>query len=191
MFFWGCDVRYSRGNLLVRLGLERLARVEVGGEGSSRYRQRWQEGLIELHSFCVGWYPSDQSDRGIIFIRGRERLLSCESEMPLTPGQYEAGCFRPDTSDSLLSQSRPSLQWIIAYEEQLSELVGPEYRAHCWSRYLAKVGARPWLPPDQALAWYRQLLASPAKIQRPREILRTKKRPSSLGAKNSRPFPTR
>jgi hypothetical protein len=38
MFFWGRDVAHPDGNGLVRAGLQRIARVESGGEGTSRYR---------------------------------------------------------------------------------------------------------------------------------------------------------
>lgn len=177
MFFWGCDVRHPKGNLLVALGMERLARECAHGEGSSRYRMPWKGGLIELHSFCVGWYPSASENKGAIFIRGQERLLSCQSEMPLTPGRYENERFSRDSSDELLITIRPLLAWIVEYEEQIENIAGPEYRPQCWKRYLSKIGARPWLSPAQSMEWYRNFLDTPEKVQRPKEIRRRNRTP--------------
>ena len=75
MMFWGCDARHSQGNLLSHAGLQRIARTERRSEGSSRYRMPWQDGLIELHSYCVGFYSSE--DIGIIYIRSLQRFRSC------------------------------------------------------------------------------------------------------------------
>jgi len=172
MFFWGCDVRHAQGNLLVRAGMQRLARLEARGEGSSRYRMAWEGGLIELHSFCVGWYPDGSSHHGAIFIRGKERLQGCLGESPLTPGRYEEDRFSSECSDELLRTVRPLITWLLAYEAQVESLAGPHYRQDCWMKYLSKVGARPWLSPAQANAWFQDFLECPEKVRRPREILR-------------------
>jgi len=179
MFFWGCDVRHPQGNLLVRSGMQRLAREETaGGEGSSRYRIAWQGGLIELHSFCVGWYPDETTNNGAIFIRGRKRLQGCLGEMPLTPGRYEAERFSPGCSDELLITIRPLIAWLLAYEAKVESLAGADYRQACWLKYLAKIGARPWLAPAQGVEWFQDFLQRPERVRRPRQFLRTHRQPA-------------
>lgn len=174
MFFWGCDARHSQGNLLIRTGLQRLAR-KTNGEGSSRYRQPWQGGLIELHSFCVGWYPDQFTGHGAVFIRGRERLLGCHGETPLTPGRYERDRFFAESSDELLTTIRPLVAWLLAYEARVAVLAEASYRQDCWLKYLAKTGARPWLSPSQAAQWFQDFLNGPAQVRRPRQLLREKR----------------
>lgn len=160
--------------------MERLAREDARGEGSSRYRTHWQGGLIELHSFCVGWYPDASENKGAIFIRGKERLLACQSEMPLTPGKYEEERFSFDSSDELLVTIRPLLSWILEYEKQITNLAGADYRHSCWKRYLSRMGARPWLSPLQAAEWYQTFLETPEQTRRSREILRRRKTRTSF-----------
>jgi hypothetical protein len=127
MFFWGCDAQ-SGGNLLVRLGGQRLAREHSCGEGSSRYRWRWEDGTVELHSFCAGWYPDDPTAAGAVFIRGRERFFDCAGGQPLEPGHYDEGRFLHANADEMLALLRPLLSWLADYERRV-ELLGNCFRA--------------------------------------------------------------
>lgn len=179
MFFWGCDVRHASGNLLVHAGMERLARAERRGEGSSRYRMEWGCGLIELHSYCFGWYSQTPPFRGAIFIRRLERLASCAGPLPVTPGKYEREQIITEGADELLHSIRPLLDWIISYERNIRKLTDDSYRDACWRRYLSKTGARPWLSPSEAESWFESFLKAPEKTQRPRELLRSSRPPRS------------
>lgn len=173
MFFWGCDVRHATGNLLVHAGMERIARPERRGEGSSRYRMKWGSGLIELHSYCFGWYCQTPPFRGAIFIRSLERLASCVGPLPVTPGKYEQEQMTLEGADELLHSIRPLLEWILSYERNIRNLTDGSYRDACWRRYLSKMGARPWLSPSEAESWFQSFLNAPEKTQRPRDLLRS------------------
>ena len=141
MFFWGCDAQ-SGGNLLLRLGGQRLAREHACGEGSSRWR--WQDGTVELHSFCAGWYPDDPSAAGAVFIRGRERFFDCAGGQPLAPGHYDEGRFLHANADEMLAMLRPLLAWLADYEQRI------EAAMSALSRTLLR--ALPPPRPQQAVA---------------------------------------
>jgi len=168
MFFWGCDTRHPDGNLLSLMGMERLARVGNGREGSSRYRMKWKDGLIELHSYCVGWYAGQEPFQGVVFIRNREQITSCMGPLPLTPGRYERERLTSGGIDELLPAVGPLIEWILFYENQIGRLAGTTYRKTCWRCLLTKTGARPWLPPGELESWFQSFLESPERSQRPR-----------------------
>jgi hypothetical protein len=172
MFYWGCDARQRDGNLLVRLGADRVAREQAFGEGSSRYRFPWQSGLIELHSFCVGWYPAAPTDSGVLFIRGRERIFGCAGARPLTPGHYEEEQFRPANAEELLEFCRPLLSWIAAYEERVRDCREESYRDQCFELYRKAGHGRPWLPPELSQVWMEEFLAGPQKTRRAKWLRR-------------------
>jgi len=172
MFFWGCDACHPEGNLLERSGLRRIERAEQHGEGSSRYWVNWRRGVVELHSFCAGWYPDNPVRTGAVFIRSQERLLSCTGGEPLVPGRYQNSRFGRGGTDDLLAAIPALLAWVCHHEEQVFQLAGAGYRQKCWTRYLSKPGARPWLPPDEAARWFREFLQAPSSVSRPREIQR-------------------
>lgn len=172
MFFWGCDARHPAGNLLERAGLERIAREDIRGEGSSRYAMAWRSGVVELHSFCAGWYPGDPERTGTVFIRSQERLFTCKGTEPVVPGIYEDSRFARDGADDLLAALSPLISWVNHYEKQVRYLAGSGYRQACWMRYLAKPGARPWLPPEDAARWFRDFVREPEAVRRPREVWR-------------------
>ena len=175
MFFWGCDAQHAGGNLLVRLGGQRLAREQQCGEGSSRYRFNWQAGTVELHSFCAGWYPRDAAASGVIFIRGRERLFECAGATPLTPGEYEEGRFRFANAEEMLVLCGPLLSWLLDYEAQVESATRPGYRDRCFALYRQHVQSKPWLPPANAVAWLGDFLASPETTRRAKILLRERK----------------
>ncbi len=172
MFFWGCDAQHREGNLLVRVGAERLAREYSHGEGSSRYRFAWQTGTVELHSFCAGWYPREAAESGVVFIRGRERFFDCAGATPLTPGHYEEGRFRFANAEEMLVLCRPLLSWLLDYERQVASATRPGYRARCFAAYRRHGHRKPWLPPDEAIAWLAGFLESPDTTRRAKKLLR-------------------
>lgn len=173
MFFWGCDVRHPEGSLLSRVGMDRLARSERSEEGSSRYRMEWRNGLVELHSYCVGWYASDAPVPGILFIRSLERITSCVGPLPLTPGKYEQKRMISEGADDLLQSVKPLVSWILFYETQVGRLAGSTYRGDCWRRYLSRMGSRPWLPPGEAESFFQSFLEDPKRTPRPRDFFRS------------------
>lgn len=172
MFFWGCDVRHPGGNLLTRAGMERIARRERGGEGSSRYRIEWGGGTVELHSYCCGWYGAVPPYDGAIFIRRLERVVASVGPIPPTPGVYESERMAASGADQLLRSVRPLVRWVVDYEDRLGELAGEQYRRECWRRARSGAGARPWLAPRAARDWFRSFLDDPCRTRRPREIIK-------------------
>jgi hypothetical protein len=179
MLHWGRDARQRDGNLLVRLGADRVAREQAFGEGRRRHRFPWHSGLIELHSFCVGWYPAVPTAAGVLVIRGRGRLFGCAGARPLTPGHYEEEQFRPANAEDLLEFCRPLLSWIAAYEERVRGVRGESYREQCFELYGKAGHGRPWLPPEASRAWLEQFLAGPQKTRRAK-WLRREGAPDSL-----------
>jgi hypothetical protein len=194
MFYWGCDAWQRDGNLLVRLGADRVAREQAVGEGSSRYRFAWQSGLVELHSFCVGWYPAEPTAAGVLFIRGRERLFGCAGGRPLTPGHYEEEQFRPANAEELLDFCRPLLSWIADYEERVRGSQGNSYREACFELYGKAGHGRPWLPPGASRSWLEAFLAAPQKTRRAkflrREWRRQRNAAAALSLFEGRPAPS-
>ncbi len=169
MGYWGCDTRHPAGNLLVRFGMHRIERIRQQSEGSSRYRMAWRDGLVELHSFCAGWY-SPTSD-GAIFIRNRERLYTCSGFEPLTPGCHDERTVGV-TSDGTLAACHPLLEWLLSYERWVEAQPPSDYRQRCWMKHLPQMGIRTWLPPAQTTVWLEKFLTDPASTPRARELLR-------------------
>jgi hypothetical protein len=170
MFFWGCDIRWRDGNLLMRYGMTRHAREEGSPmEGSSRYRMAWRDGTLELHSFHAGWYP--HFGEGVVFIRNRERIYPCSSEEPLTPGAF--GEEFVSTTDGMLQACRPLVEWVCEYELWVQSNTPSGYREKCWIQWLSRKGSRPWLPPAEAGRWRKKFLTDPFSTPRARDFVRT------------------
>lgn len=170
MYFWGCDVRWA-GNLLIECGMERVARESAQGEGSSRYRRAWDGGVVELHSYCAGWYPSEGERRGVVFIRSRERIQGCTAGEALTPGVYEGGRMEAPGADEMLKRVRPLVAWVLAHEEAVVERAGERFRERCWEEFRTQTQARPWLRPAEGREWLRQFLDEPDEVGRARKFL--------------------
>ena len=170
MFFWGRDVVHRDGNGLVRAGLQRIARIGTGGEGTSRYRIERENGWIELHGFCAGWRPHDPAATGMLFVRRCHRIFLARGEM--TPGRYDMKRLRGGTVDEMLAACGPFLRWWADYEEWAAFEFGPEWREACWRDYRKLRGHRPWLPPVAARSWLRGFLAAPGSSVRPGKLLR-------------------
>ncbi len=166
MYFWGCDVRHPSGNLLAQVGMERIARPSAEGEGTSRYQMPWQNGVVELHGFCAGWYSSEAD--GALYIRGRNALTRCRGGAPLTPGQYEPERLAPATREELLMLVRPLIDWVVAYEEWAEQAAGAAHRARCWAALHTLRRGQPWLAPAQAREWLHTFLHHPEATPRPR-----------------------
>lgn len=169
MFFWGCD---SQNRLLTGSGAERIARTMVGSEGSSRYRWRWKNGIVELHSFCAGWFPVEAPSVGVVFIRGRERFYTCSAGEPLEPGRYRAERFVACSSENLLEQLKPLLEWILEYETRILLRTPCGYRTRCHLLYEKQPRSQVWLAPEAATEWLGQLLSGEVLPTRARHLLR-------------------
>jgi hypothetical protein len=172
MYLWGCDVRRKEGNLLEGFGMQRIGQErKERQEGTSRYRAAWEGGVVELHGFCAGWYPQNPEARGVVFIRHRDRLDVCDGAEPVTPGVYgESGLGAG--RDTLAEAVMPFVRWLVAYESWVFRTTEDGYRYACWLEYLGLVGARPWLPPDEALRWLAQFAQAPDSVPRARASLR-------------------
>jgi hypothetical protein len=165
MYFWGCDARYE-GNLLVRCGMERVAREKAEGEGSSRYRQDWAAGVVELHSYCAGWYPREERRAGVVFIRSKERVQSCTGGTALTPGVYEAARMGAEGRDELLERVKPLVAWVLVHEEAVLARVGEDFRERCWEEFRRRTRFKAWLRPAEGRRWLRQFLDEPLWLER-------------------------
>lgn len=170
MYLWGRDVRHPDGNALVRAGLQRIARIDNDGEGSSLYRIERDGGWIELHGFCAGWRPIDPERTGMLYIRRCHRIFLAQGSMP--PGRYDMSRLRGGTADEIVASFTPFLRWWVDYEQWADETLGRAWRTKCWRDYLKLRRARPWLSPVKAVDWLLEFLENPHTPQRPREILR-------------------
>lgn len=170
MYLWGRDVRHPDGNALVRAGLQRIARIDTAGEGTSLYRIEREGGWIELHGFCAGWRPHDSSRDGMLYIRRCHRIFLAQGSM--TPGRYDMSRLRSGTIDELVTACNPFLRWWTDYEQWAAQELGAGWRTDCWREYIKLRRARPWLTPSQTVDWLLEFLENPHTQQRPREILR-------------------
>ena len=181
MFLWGCDARRKDGNLLVEFGMQRIARSAdaVKSEGTSRYRMPWEGGVVELHGFCAGWYPQRAKAWGVLFVRHRGRVELCDGTEAVTPGEYKS--IGDGNTDTLLESVMPLVRWLVSYESWIQMTMPSGYRHACWMEYLSLMGARPWLPPDEALRWLRCFANSPHTTSRARAM-----RPAKAASSNRR-----
>ena len=175
MYFLGCDVVHPSGNLLLRYGMTRIPRAVQHGEGSSRYRMPWMGGTIELHSFCVGWYPEDGTANGVVFVRGREAFFNCSGAEPITPGLYEKERIQSIGRDEMLHRCTPLLSWVAAYERWVPMFAPEGYRAYCWNKLASLRLGKPWLPPDDVQEWILNFIKSPETTLRAKKLLRERR----------------
>jgi len=170
MYLWGRDVRHPDGNVLVRAGLQRIARIDNDGEGTSLYRIERDSGWIELHGFCAGWRPQDSTKDGMLYIRRCHRIFIASGQM--IPGRYDMSRLRSGTVEEIVASFTSFLRWWTDYEQWADKTLGRAWRNECWHDYLKLRRARPWLSPVQAVDWLLAFLENPHTQQRPREILR-------------------
>lgn len=167
MFFWGRDV-LTGGNLLLRHGFEK--RESPGLKGTSCYFQRHEDGLIELHGACAGWYPDAGSARpGLLYVRARGRCTTHHLHEPVVPGVYDPAAQESRTAE-VMEAARIFAAWLVEYEAWVVKMEGAAYREGCW-RMLARLPkGRPWLPAHEAARWLREFSLRGAGTPRSRQM---------------------
>lgn len=170
MYYWGLDVKHADGNLLVRHGMERIARHTA--HGTSRYRMPWQGGLIELHGFCAGWYGPDG---GIIFHRSRNIWLAWPHAQPPDPqclsDEAVMACRSTIPVQKMLQRAAVLTGWVHEYERRAQPLWGAKGRLRHYRAFLKLIPRRWWLPPALSLRWFQQFAANPFETPRPKSLL--------------------
>lgn len=162
MVFWGHDVRHPAGNWLVAHGMER--KPSPGITGTSCYSTEWENGRIELHGAVASWTSADSN--GCVFNRDHRRILLWNEGHAPVPGIDRGTGGSPRNRWSAF---QPLLRWLIAYEKQVTEQLGPSWREANW-RAVKKLPHSPaWLPPAAALAWWEA--ASHGTPPRPKSLL--------------------
>lgn len=151
MFFWGRDV-LTEGNLLLHYGFEK--RASSGLQGTSCYCKSWQQGVIELHGACAGWYPCQPAGQGFLFIRKDRRCYTHRETQPAIPGRYDYARLASGDLAGLSASSRVFTAWLEHYETWIHGQMGGSYRQGCFDMYDRLPGIRPWLSPAQALQWF-------------------------------------
>jgi hypothetical protein len=169
MFFWGRDVM-SGGNLLLKHGFEKLP--STGLKGTSCYRLRYEDGVIELHGACAGWYPQAGSARpGFLFVRTRGRISTHRLHEPVVPGRYQSETLQNHTADAMAA-ARHFAGWLADYEAWVRQQMGPGYRAECRQLLASLPKGQTWLPAPEAERWLRLLAAQGPGAPRARTLLR-------------------
>lgn len=163
MVFWGHDVRHPAGNALVRFGLKR--NPSPGLAGTSCYRMEWEDGLIELHGAIASW-TAPPGGTGSVFCRDRGRIDLWHGASPPVPGreQGDAG-----SAAERWYAFQPFLRWLVAYENQVPEALGADWRPGCWRAIKRLPKGKPWLPPALALKWWE--LAASGIPPRPKQLV--------------------
>jgi hypothetical protein len=161
MFYWGRDVVHPSGNLLVAQG---FAKRKSGGlQGTSCYQLDWQQGRIELHGACAGWYGPDG---GFVFIRPHGKCHGWLDAEPPVPGHWPCESIHEPGPEALRRLSLPLLEWWLHYEREVRDLLGPSYRVGCHRHFKKLAGSKPWLPPGPDIRWLERLRSNPASLER-------------------------
>ena len=156
MFFWGRDVMCG-GNLLLRHGFEK--RESPGLKGTSCYRLTHEDGVIELHGACAGWYPQAGSARpGFLFVRKRGRISTHRLHEPVVPGRYQSDALQNHTADAMAA-ARLFAEWLADYEAWVRQQMGPGYRVECRQMLASLPKGQTWLPAPEAERWLRLFAA--------------------------------
>ncbi|WP_461783081.1 hypothetical protein [Prosthecobacter sp.] len=168
MFFWGRDVM-SGGNLLLRHGFEKLP--SPGLKGTSCYRLTHEDGVIELHGACAGWYPQVSSQRpGFLFVRTKGRCTTHRLHEPVVPGRYQIEALQNETTDAMAA-ARLFAGWLAEYEAWVRQQMGPGYRTECRKMLANLPKGQTWLPAPQAEGWLRLFAAQGPGAPRARTLL--------------------
>lgn len=173
MYFWGRDVEHPLGNLLVERGLTRIPKETA--KGTSRYRQAWRGGVIELHGFCAGWYGPEG---GILYHRRRDGWLAWPEADPPQPQalvRLEASAPRLE-SEALLRRVVVLLDWLHHDEARAQQQWSPAQRRQHHRDFLQLLPRRWWLPPESSQRWLHAFVADPLGVPRPRKYLRNGRR---------------
>lgn len=148
MFFWGKDAVHPEGNLLERTGFAK--RPSLGLQGTSCYRLPWEKGAIELHGSFAGWIGQEG---GGFFIRPLGRCVRWLDSAPPIPGQWPSESYASRADEALQSAVGPLLDWWLAHDAHVAQLVGPQHRENCYRHYQNLPGTRAWLCPELGRAW--------------------------------------
>ncbi|MGE9270153.1 MAG: hypothetical protein ACQKBU_05055, partial [Verrucomicrobiales bacterium] len=151
MYFWGRDVSHRLGNVFTAFGMWKTPSPEL--PGSSRYSMPWQQGQIELHGACVGYYAGGE---GFVFIRPFDRCYHWVGEAPAIPGNWDKERLERLSASQLHDSARPFLDWRIHYEERIEDQLGPDDRAVCFRSFRRLPRSRSVLPPAAAMEWVRR-----------------------------------
>lgn len=165
LYFWGCDVESSRGNLLCEYGLERLdSKSKIR---SSRYRMQYKGDIIELHGLCVGRYSSKSPS--FLYTREFRKCWLYEDSRPPQPGSYNKNLIKTKPTNEVEIACRLFLEWWLEYETWIKTNTDPAYREECYHSYRKLPDAKLWLPPHIGLSWLREYQSSPTTLSRSRE----------------------
>lgn len=168
MFFWGKDVVHPDGNLLREQGFQRLP--SAGLQGTSCYRMPWENGVVELHGACAGWFPDSPAEGGFLFIRPVGKCLLWLGAHPPVPGDWPSHQLSGD-STAVHAAAKPFLRWWLSSEEWVNERLGESYRRDCFRHFRKLPKSRLWLPPAASLSWLRGLHDDPQTLERSRRFL--------------------
>lgn len=151
MFFWGRDV-LTEGNLLLSFGLKK--HPSPGLKGTSCYRCPWQDGVIELHGACAGWYPHQPNEQpGFLFIRQSRACFTHRFSGPVIPGDYPDQGLKSGPLGDLVVASRTFTAWLCEYETWVRSKAGRKHREDCYRMFRRLPASIPWLPPTNDLPW--------------------------------------
>ena len=162
LYFWGCDVIHPQGNLLCEYGLER--RKKDGVKGTSCYRTKYQDDIIELHGLCVGRYSPNKIS--FLYTRKYRRCWVYEDSEPPLPGHYDKKLIKRNAVHQIEMASRRFLEWWLEYESWIAATTNPAYRRMCYRSYRKLPKAKSWLQPNDALSWLQDYMDSPTTLKR-------------------------
>jgi hypothetical protein len=166
MVLWGHDVRHPGGNALIAYGLVRSPSPGLGG--TSCYSMPWEHGRIELHGAVASWSTPGEGP-GCVFCRDRGRIELWPGPEAPVPG------FQHGESGSVTARweaFRPLLRWLVDYESWVARELGDAWRHGTWQALKRLPKGKPWIPPADALRWWRLALAGQA--PRPKRMAGTK-----------------
>jgi hypothetical protein len=171
MFFWGRDV-LTGGNLLLHHGFAK--RESPGLKGTSCYFKKHEDGLIELHGACAGWYPDLGSVRpGLLYVRARGRCTTHRLHEPVAPGHYEPAAQENRTVE-ILEAAKLFAAWLADYEAWVMKQQGASYREGCRRMLMRLPKGQPWLPAPEAERWLRKFSMLGATTPRACQMLATR-----------------
>lgn len=154
MILWGHDVKHPQGNALQRFGMSREA--SSGLQGTSCYRMAWENGGVQLHGAVASWHAHDAPEReGCLYSRTQKRIRLWMEARPPIPGEDQG---EHAAAERCWLAFQPLQRWLIAYESWVLAELGADWRKTTWRAQFALVKKSPWLPPEEALAWWRNFL---------------------------------
>jgi hypothetical protein len=163
MFYLGRDVVHSRGNLLVKQGFEKTR--SAGLQGTSCYGIDWQNGRIELHGACAGWYPKNGRN-GFIYIRPLGKCFTwLENQAPVA-GYWPAESLATMDPASHSSACYPFIDWWIHYERWIEKSLGSASRIDSYRQHKRLPKSKSWLAPMLAICWLEKFRTNPAGLER-------------------------